>query len=267
MLFASGSAAGIIPAYAGSTPCRGPPHMLFADHPRIRGEHEEHPTASPSTEGSSPHTRGARQKILDELGAKRIIPAYAGSTPRPMGLTISRWDHPRIRGEHAEADGPHYFPVGSSPHTRGARRSPFQSSPFRGIIPAYAGSTSGLPPAEWRRADHPRIRGEHAVEGGFVDGVQGSSPHTRGARRLPDPGLGRGGIIPAYAGSTTHPQCSRRARWDHPRIRGEHVPPCGVSVQPSGSSPHTRGARAPAWCISPRSRIIPAYAGSTCRHF
>ena len=32
-----------------------------------------------------------------------------------------------------------------------------------------------------------------------------------------------------------------------------------------GSSPHTRGARALVWCISPRCRIIPAYAGSTTR--
>ena len=113
---------------------------------------------------------------------------------------------------------------GSSPHTRGA------------------------PGPCLRRAacarDHPRIRGEHAYMGHCRDGRQG--------------------IIPAYAGSTSHIS---------------YVPPFS-----SGSSPHTRGARGPKllhrqWNRDhPRIRgehhwvcnadgildgIIPAYAGST----
>ena len=237
----------------GSSPhTRGAPRTLAKlppvrrDHPRIRGEHLRAgsllhiiqgiiPAYAGSTttshssgswpEGSSPHTRGARWTARgrrpppgdhprirgehdwpclvrdQELG---IIPAYAGSTP-----------HHTIHCESSE---------GSSPHTRGAlRRTPCASSSAR---------------------DHPRIRGEHerlhgageplggiipAYAGSTIAGVllhclyQGSSPHTRGARMAA-------------------PACPT-ARWDHPRIRGEHLR--------AGSLLHIIQG------------IIPAYAGST----
>ena len=73
-----------------------------------------------------------------------------------------------------------------------------------------------------RTSDHPRIRGEHAQLFGIDLLDRGSSPHTRGA-----PGMGavqkyRGGIIPAYAGSTVISVPGVGAATDHPRIRGEH---------------------------------------------
>ena len=72
-----------------------------------------------------------------------------------------------------------------------------------GIIPAYAGSTDGLPIAEWRRADHPRIRGEHSGLPLAEWRRAGSSPHTRGALRPEYLPQGGKRIIPAYAGSTS----------------------------------------------------------------
>ena len=113
---------------------------------------------------------------------------------------------------------------GSSPHTRGAL--------FRCRQP------SSKP---W---DHPRIRGEHVP--------------------CAHPWLVVPGIIPAYAGSTSHAACvtspvlgssphtrgaprganlRQSAARDHPRIRGEHCRPPVTSRPPVG--------------------IIPAYAGST----
>ena len=175
------------------------------DHPRIRGEHNIHPS------------------VNHELGG--IIPAYAGSTcaytyginstlgssPHTRGAPIymcrgnaPAWDHPRIRGEHdlmaaSALAVPGIIPAyagstlsslstvtlmpGSSPHTRGA---------------LCCLCRTVLPPG-----DHPRIRGEHSS----VDGR--------------DPGVD--GIIPAYAGSTIT---------EKPRSRYR-----------VGSSPHTRGAR------------------------
>ena len=175
--------------------------------------------------GSSPHTRGA-------LATARYPLVRLG-------------DHPRIRGEHEVVEAPH------------------EAEPR--IIPAYAGSTlllvdqgervrgssphtRGAPPAlrGWlgRMGDHPRIRGEH--------GWLGIAP------------VPPGGIIPAYAGSTScapwmawphggsspHTRGARRFSrqsnagfWDHPRIRGEHAS-------------HRLHAR----CLP---GIIPAYAGST----
>ena len=155
-------------------------------------------------------------------------------------------DHPRIRGEHqGRADG---------------------SANRTGIIPAYAGNTSGdgcrtevmggssphtrgtlssmLIP-NWTTWDHPRIRGEHL-------------------RRLRDV-VGLGGIIPAYAGNTPNERRVATATlgssphtrgtpvrggrqpsscWDHPRIRGEH--------RRRGIGRYQGGG------------IIPAYAGNTC---
>ena len=73
----------------------------------------------------------------------------------------------------------------------------------------------------------------------------------------------RGGIIPAYAGSTSTPAPPTASPRDHPRIRGEHDPSSGMSLQQMGSSPHTRGAHRHRPARRHRSRIIPAYAGST----
>ena len=91
----------------------------------------------------------------------------------------------------------------------------------------------------------------------------GSSPHTRGARGADPRQNSQGGIIPAYAGSTGGPHTTSKARWDHPRIRGEHERPehrDGIHV---GSSPHTRGARLRQARPRRTQGIIPAYAGST----
>ena len=70
-------------------------------------------------------------------------------------------------------------------------------------------------------------------------------------------------IIPAYAGSTHHPQPSAPPSRDHPRIRGEHTMTAHSSGAAAGSSPHTRGAPSSGRISSRSTRIIPAYAGST----
>ena len=96
-------------------------------------------------------------------------------------------------------------------------------------------------------------------------GLDGSSPHTRGAHSRSDPLGGTRGIIPAYAGSTGLGRVPRADGRDHPRIRGEHsyVPErFGAGV---GSSPHTRGAHPFDQGADDVLRIIPAYAGSTSR--
>ena len=114
---------GIIPAYAGSTQHKRPERADRTDHPRIRGEHGRGPTRGLSSQGSSPHTRGARAKGSCASPMRRIIPAYAGSTRKGgKSLTINK-DHPRIRGEHYVNSVYPALAAGSSPHTRGAPRS------------------------------------------------------------------------------------------------------------------------------------------------
>ena len=74
---------------------------------------------------------------------------------------------------------------------------------YKGIIPAYAGSTEGTVSTLANGEDHPRVCGEHGLAEFAPDCVKGSSPRMRGA---PKPDVGSRvvrGIIPAYAGSTT----------------------------------------------------------------
>ena len=214
------------------------------DHPRIRGEHSNAALYGRSWSGSSPHTRGAQTPRNARPSRSGIIPAYAGSTRDRRRRHPSNPDHPRIRGEHVgEATGGH-LGAGSSPHTRGApSRAPSPSSSSR-IIPAYAGSTARSPCTYPSMADHPRIRGEHLPPVPRKRARNGSSPHTRGARDLVDFGVVWTGIIPAYAGSTHPARRPRMGDGDHPRIRGEHSAYKIGTLKASGSSPHTRGARA-----------------------
>ena len=113
--------------------------------------------------GSSPHTRGALS---------------VGST-----IYNAYWDHPRIRGEHNQRHPLPYADPGIIPayagstHLRGSiQRPPMGSSPHtRGALAALGALPSSV-------LDHPRIRGEHAENMNYMDGMDG--------------------IIPAYAGST-----------------------------------------------------------------
>ena len=193
---------GIIPAYAGST------HLVLA--PLVAGP------------GSSPHTRGA--------------PDGRNTTSSPTP------DHPRIRGEHDASGIQGPFDAGSSPHTRGAPTDSRSPSGAGRIIPAYAGSTFAGLPGKIVKADHPRIRGEHAIMHVYPPVSRGSSPHTRGARIRQERGRSRWRIIPAYAGSTSIVFCRRCRKPDHPRIRGEHLAVDVDRGSLGGSSPHTRGA-------------------------
>ena len=135
-----------------------------------------------SDNGSSPHTRGAQSETRPPESLRGIIPAYAGSTWRKCSSSPTTPDHPRIRGEHSFEKLPSAMARGSSPHTRGARRSADGVDDPWGIIPAYAGST--VLDFEDRGAG------------------DGSSPHTRGALGPPPQPTSRRRIIPAYAGST-----------------------------------------------------------------
>ena len=213
----------IIPAYAGST--TSPAQRLRAEtnHPRIRGEHEDIDERYLEMTGSSPHTRGAPPNRRRHPRSLAIIPAYAGSTREAAGTGTARWDHPRIRGEHAERHDPKGNFTGSSPHTRGALLSLFFPLTPTRIIPAYAGSTNTLRAIWEKSGDHPRIRGEHNQPDPFGHWTEGSSPHTRGARSARASGWG--------------------SVADHPRIRGEHHRLGCAGDFGRGSSPHTRGAR------------------------
>ena len=107
------------------------------------------------------------------------------------------------------------------------------------------------------------MRGEHRHSRKPRKAQAGSSPHARGALRIPIVVMLPPRIIPACAGSTNNCHKGNQCRRDHPRMRGEHTQLWAFGCVFIGSSPHARGAPARPTRLIVTVRIIPACAGST----
>ena len=153
--------AGIIPACAGSTSAPSSTAPGWRDHPRMCGEHVWPARMLSTSQGSSPHVRGARGRGQGQVRLPGIIPACAGSTTSPRASAARRRDHPRMCGEHNTLSVTLDVPQGSSPHVRGAPPPQGGRAAGRGIIPACAGSTDVRVPKKLLGEDHPRMCGEH----------------------------------------------------------------------------------------------------------
>ena len=91
---------GLIPAHAGKTPrLRSGPQARTA-HPRSRGENSQYHLIRYQTSGSSPLTRGKRDRDARPWRAVGLIPAHAGKTPWSLARTSAGRAHPRSRGEN-----------------------------------------------------------------------------------------------------------------------------------------------------------------------
>ena len=248
------------------------------------GEHFTAPTIATTRPGSSPHVRGALLRLPARRGRRGIIPACAGSTPRPSPPAPTTRDHPRMCGEHMSVAIKPNAQEGSSPHVRGALGRILHDRAPGGIIPACAGSTErpitrsgivkgssphvrgaldGQEAGRLSGVDHPRMCGEHGASGLATVVIEGSSPHVRGARRAHHGRPVPHGIIPACAGSTSDSTNPGSRNRDHPRMCGEHRRGAHSSPSPRGSSPHVRGAPQFARVGACVAGIIPACAGST----
>ena len=131
-----------------------------------------------------------------------IIPAYAGNTRSECARFHFRRDHPRVCGEHFRTPIRGRATRGSSPRMRGTLPSTIRSAETRGIIPAYAGNTTGENTFIRPTRDHPRVCGEHLPPARCPHAQTGSSPRMRGTPTASGVGVPLIGIIPAYAGNT-----------------------------------------------------------------
>ena len=170
-----------------------------------------------------------------------------------------------MRGEHCATAFTMSNGSGSSPHARGTQPVEICFLPPPGIIPACAGNTVDQRPRARHMGDHPRMRGEHRGWKFRRSKGLGSSPHARGTRVGSQCGEDLSGIIPAHAGNTTRATPTERDIGDHPRMRGEHIPPSLKSWMTLGSSPHARGTHHGRRRIGAHAGIIPACAGNTVR--
>ena len=142
---------GIATVALGSPPhTRGTPkcglrswHCVW-DHPRIHGEHQSVRPDSHRARGSPPHTRGTQHLILHGHTARRITPAYTGNTGTSWKAKSTRWDHPRIHGEHKGGERMAELYRGSPPHTRGTQTTKQNRNSWYRITPAYTGNTQSL---------------------------------------------------------------------------------------------------------------------------
>ena len=236
-----GLAAGLIPAHAGKTSLlRTVTHQVWA-HPRSRGENSRAARLRPTSRGSSPLTRG---KLVDECvdnGRDGLIPAHAGKTSISPAVAARPRAHPRSRGENRPLRKGAHPARGSSPLTRGKHRVRDHARTRQGLIPAHAGKTLRSRFARTSPTAHPRSRGENAAFAASIASYRGSSPLTRGKRRMGHESIQTTGLIPAHAGKTSIPFITRIGSGAHPRSRGENAGMRHPARPRSGSSPLTRG--------------------------
>ena len=231
----------LIPAHAGKTWSIRCMAFCGPAHPRSRGENFQAKTIPARGPGSSPLTRGKRERRRDPIAGARLIPAHAGKTLlRALGAGACA-AHPRSRGENSWGRGVHPRQGGSSPLTRGKRAQAQQGHLHVRLIPAHAGKTGrpylGLP----RPQAHPRSRGENRTEDLLVLLQLGSSPLTRGKRLRALSNKELQGLIPAHAGKTLSACRCYAGSPAHPRSRGENEGTVDKELSSKGSSPLTRG--------------------------
>ena len=191
--------------------------------------------------GSSPLTRGKRDRPLGRADGGGLIPAHAGKTARRGGPITSGPAHPRSRGENRTANPKTPCGGGSSPLTRGKQVFAGHHASLVGLIPAHAGKTLGGCGHDHVDGAHPRSRGENDLPGADRALGRGSSPLTRGKPSRIAAMSCATGLIPAHAGKTCSASMTRSSVGAHPRSRGENHRRSAPNGIKSGSSPLTRG--------------------------
>ena len=174
-------AVGTTPACAGSTATTPASGWPARDHPRLRGEHASGSGPSRWPRGPPPPARGARRDGPLVQPAERTTPACAGSTQTARGSRPRRGDHPRLRGEHRWTSTSFKVGRGPPPPARGAQPRRVRHLRRPGTTPACAGSTAASAAPETGSWDHPRLRGEHALERVVRQVRLGPPPPARGA--------------------------------------------------------------------------------------
>jgi len=131
----------LIPACAGNTDRGWASLRTPMAHPRMRGEHSCVCMAVPIAGGSSPHARGTQITMQTARRTPGLIPACAGNTIPAILNSLSKWAHPRMRGEHSLTCHGWDRAFGSSPHARGTPDCGRLALYAERLIPACAGNT------------------------------------------------------------------------------------------------------------------------------
>ena len=153
----------LIPAWAGKTHPHWSRSSVLAAHPRVGGENAFGITEIQAILGSSPRGRGKPLLPATSAPTLRLIPAWAGKTLPRQRSVVRRAAHPRVGGENGVARLAYRMSTGSSPRGRGKRAARVYRWVEHGLIPAWAGKTSGQFTDHGDRWAHPRVGGENSV--------------------------------------------------------------------------------------------------------
>ena len=133
--------------------------------------------------------------------------------------------------------------AGSSPRGRGKLFRIVRPRQRHGLIPAWAGETSGVHGRNSTIGAHPRVGG-------------GNLAHVQHKHH-------RHGLIPAWAGETTWRLGATSRGGAHPRVGGGNQQAIAGRQALMGSSPRGRGKRWGGQSDPGRQGLIPAWAGET----
>ena len=131
------------------------------------------------------------------------------------------------------------------------------------FIPAHAGKTPARMRASPGLRAHPHSRGENKRTNEIQSCSTGSSLLTRGKPGRVHGVTERLGLIPTHAGKTIPPSPHPRARWAHPRSRGENLWEDCIRALEHGSSLLTQGNPNPVFFGRFSPRLIPTYGRKT----
>ena len=113
------------------------------------------------------------------------------------------------------------------------------------------------------KQDHPRLRGEKSKVSPSTVLMVGSPPLARGKVKADAEIEAHFGITPACAGKSSLSRTAAKRWKDHPRLRGEKLPPAGALPGSGGSPPLARGKAKIDAALEDGVRITPACAGKS----
>ena len=130
--------------------------------------------------GSSPRLRGTDLVDRAQLQGPRFIPAPAGNSSIPVGMSTPDTVHPRACGEQISWPGSSPASPGSSPRLRGTGKWSGRGCRRSRFIPAPAGNRGSPLDGRISTPVHPRACGEQV--GLLLEPLHavGSSPRLRG---------------------------------------------------------------------------------------
>ena len=125
------------------------------------GENIWRTEARSGKKGSPPRVRGKRITIKNWRVGKGITPACAGKTKQEEYIYGDTEDHPRVCGENSKQGFSRPVEAGSPPRVRGKHAVVGGFFCAQRITPACAGKTGFLVVAAHGSKDHPRVCGEN----------------------------------------------------------------------------------------------------------